>query len=100
MDAVSTLPPTYPVSTHKLTASRTFGNTLSFVNSNGTGGAPNANILQDTTLGSLQEVSLFTNVSCNDDDSCGYVQNGSVAYSKSSFVYILFPLYKPPPSFV
>ncbi|KAH6650241.1 putative TOS1-like glycosyl hydrolase-domain-containing protein [Chaetomium tenue] len=57
---------------------RTFGNTLSYVNADGTGGSPNATILKDTTLVSSQEISLFTNEPC--DGSCGYIQNGSVAY--------------------
>ncbi|EAQ92800.1 hypothetical protein CHGG_01035 [Chaetomium globosum CBS 148.51] len=56
----------------------TFGNTLSYVNADGTGGSPNATILKDTTLVSSQEVSLFTDEPC--DGSCGYIQNGSVAY--------------------
>ncbi|KAK4035404.1 hypothetical protein C8A01DRAFT_17933 [Parachaetomium inaequale] len=54
------------------------GNTLSYLNADGTGGAPNATLLKDTTLLSSHEAALFTDQPC--DASCGYVQNGSVAY--------------------
>ncbi|KAK3300872.1 uncharacterized protein B0H64DRAFT_421849 [Chaetomium fimeti] len=60
----------------------TFGNTLSYVNADGTGGAANATTLKDTTLLSSKEVALFTDEPC--DGSCGYVQNGSVAYNTCS----------------
>ncbi|KAK3310629.1 putative TOS1-like glycosyl hydrolase-domain-containing protein [Chaetomium strumarium] len=55
-----------------------FGNTLSYVNADGTGGASSPTILKDTTLASSHEVTLLTNETC--DASCGYVQPGSVAY--------------------
>lgn len=71
---------------------RTFGNTLSYINANGTGGASNATILKDTILRSSHEVTLLTDQPC--DSSCGYIQKGSVAYSMSSIHSS--PLFPPP----
>jgi hypothetical protein len=59
---------------------RTFGNTLSYLNANGTGGSSQPAILSDTTLLSSHEATLMTDQPC--DTTCGYVQNGSVDYSK------------------
>ncbi|GAB1310863.1 target of Sbf [Madurella fahalii] len=56
----------------------TFGNTLSYLNANGTGGASSPTILHDTTLLSGHEAVILTNQPC--DSSCGYVQPGAVAY--------------------
>ncbi|KAH6847450.1 putative TOS1-like glycosyl hydrolase-domain-containing protein [Chaetomium sp. MPI-CAGE-AT-0009] len=64
----------------------TFGNTLSYVNADGTGGAANATTLKDTTLQSSQEVALFTDKPC--DSSCGYVQNGS-GFNGPSKIFLL-----------
>ncbi|KAK4105415.1 hypothetical protein N658DRAFT_520625 [Parathielavia hyrcaniae] len=56
----------------------TFGNSLSYLNADGTGGAPGPAILKDTLLLSSQEATLVTDQPC--DDSCGYIQPGAVAY--------------------
>ncbi|KAK4235004.1 putative TOS1-like glycosyl hydrolase-domain-containing protein [Achaetomium macrosporum] len=55
-----------------------FGNTLSYLKADGTGGASEPTLLKDTTISSSHEVALLTNETC--DASCGYVQPGSVAY--------------------
>ncbi|KAJ4296075.1 target of Sbf [Collariella sp. IMI 366227] len=57
-----------------------FGPSLAFLNSNGTGGASEPTTLADTLLLSSQEVTIVTDQSC--DNSCGYTQNGTIAYSK------------------
>ena len=67
---------------------RAFGNTLSYVNANGTGGAAQPAILKDTLLPSTKEITLLTDQPC--DATCGYVQNGSVAYSKFFFFFFFF----------
>jgi hypothetical protein len=56
-----------------------FGNSLSYVNADGTGGAAEPAILKDTTLLSSHEVTLVTDEPC--DGSCGYIPDGAVAYS-------------------
>jgi hypothetical protein len=56
-----------------------FGNSLSYINADGTGGAAEPAILKDTTLLSSREVTLVTNEPC--DESCGYIPDGAVAYS-------------------
>lgn len=58
--------------------SSTFGNTLSYVDSTGTTGAASAQVLSNTTIPSAKEVAIFSDEAC--DESCGYVQPGSVAY--------------------
>ncbi|SPQ18636.1 ae76cd03-b6bf-497b-81d4-32f3bc7c4049 [Thermothielavioides terrestris] len=56
----------------------TFGNTQSYINADGTGGAAAPAVLKDTTLLSAHEATLVTDQPC--DESCGYVQPGAVAY--------------------
>jgi hypothetical protein len=58
----------------------TFGNTLSYVDSTGSTGAAGPQVLADTTIHSAKEITIMTDQAC--DSSCGYVQPGSVAYSK------------------
>ncbi|CAD6442185.1 96f09121-de62-402b-b8d4-8d082bf913ba [Sclerotinia trifoliorum] len=55
-----------------------YGASLSFVDSNGTGGASSPQILADTTLPSDSEIIVMLDEECNND--CGYVRPGSVAY--------------------
>ncbi|KAH8880072.1 hypothetical protein GQ53DRAFT_788904 [Thozetella sp. PMI_491] len=55
-----------------------FGNTLSYINAQGTDGAASSTTLADTTVPSGHEFSVFMDQPC--DDSCGFIQPGSVAY--------------------
>ncbi|KAG7292614.1 hypothetical protein NEMBOFW57_002649 [Staphylotrichum longicolle] len=55
-----------------------FGNTLSYINADGTGGASSPTIVNDTTLLSSHEATLLTDQPC--DASCGYLQPGTIAY--------------------
>ncbi|EAA35810.3 TOS1 [Neurospora crassa OR74A] len=55
-----------------------FGNSLSFVNSHGNGGASQPIILADTTVSDTADFSMFTDQKC-DDGSCGYIQPGAAA---------------------
>ncbi|OBT69961.1 hypothetical protein VE03_00651 [Pseudogymnoascus sp. 23342-1-I1] len=57
-----------------------FGNSLSYLNSEGTGGASSSSVLADALVGSNKEFAIFTDTECVDGDSCGYVRPGSVAY--------------------
>ncbi|KAK0731131.1 putative TOS1-like glycosyl hydrolase-domain-containing protein [Lasiosphaeris hirsuta] len=57
----------------------TFGNTLSYINSQAMGGAAEPQILADTTISSSHEVIVMTDKKC-DSETCGYVQDGAVAY--------------------
>lgn len=58
--------------------STAFGNTLSYVDSTGTTGSASSQVLANTTIPSAKEVAIFSDEAC--DESCGYVQPGSVAY--------------------
>lgn len=58
--------------------SSTFGNTLSYVDSTGTSGTSSPQVLSNATIPSAKEVAIFSDQPC--DESCGYVQPGSVAY--------------------
>ncbi|KAK2004768.1 hypothetical protein LX36DRAFT_595315 [Colletotrichum falcatum] len=56
-----------------------FGNSLSYLNSDATGGAASPQILDPVTLKSNQEFLIASDKSC-DDGGCGYSRPGSVAY--------------------
>ncbi|GKT64478.1 TOS1 protein [Colletotrichum tofieldiae] len=56
-----------------------FGNSLSYLNSDATGGAASPQVLNPVTLKSNQEFLIASDKSC-DDGSCGYSRPGSVAY--------------------
>ncbi|KAK3341073.1 putative TOS1-like glycosyl hydrolase-domain-containing protein [Lasiosphaeria hispida] len=56
-----------------------FGNTLSYINSQAMEGAAKPEVLADTTIPSSHEVIVMTDKKC-DSESCGYVQDGAVAY--------------------
>ncbi|CCF35159.1 hypothetical protein CH063_06999 [Colletotrichum higginsianum] len=56
-----------------------FGNSLSYLNSDATGGAASPQILNPVTLKSNQEFLIASDKSC-DDGSCGFSRPGSVAY--------------------
>ncbi|KAM7206626.1 putative TOS1-like glycosyl hydrolase (DUF2401) domain containing protein [Rhypophila sp. PSN 637] len=61
----------------------TFGNTLSYINSQATGGSSGPQILSPNTfLPSGKEFSIFSSLPCSSSEtsSCGYIQPGSVAY--------------------
>ena len=58
--------------------STVWGNSLSFLNSAGTGGASSPETLSDVTLASNQEFSIFSAEKC--DSSCGYAYDSDVAY--------------------
>lgn len=58
--------------------SPTFGNTLSYVDATGTTGSSSPQTLSNVTIHSAHEISIFSDAPC--DESCGYVQPGSVAY--------------------
>ena len=59
----------------------TFGNSLSFANSSGTGGSSTSQILADTLLPSVAEVVIMTNQACGEQNgACGYYRPGSVPY--------------------
>lgn len=57
----------------------TFGNSLSYASCDGQSGASSPQLLEDTTLPSSAEVVIMTDQQCQ-DDSCGFVRPGSVAY--------------------
>lgn len=57
-----------------------FGNSLSYLNSQGTGGSASSAVLADALVGSNKEFAIFTDNECVEGDSCGYVRPGSVAY--------------------
>lgn len=58
--------------------SPTFGNSLSYLDSTGTTGASSPQVLSNVTIPSVKEFAIFSDEPC--DESCGYVQPGSVAY--------------------
>ncbi|ELR07172.1 target of Sbf [Pseudogymnoascus destructans] len=57
-----------------------FGNSLSYLNSAGTGAAASSSVLADALIGSNKEFAIFTDKECVAGDSCGYTRPGSVAY--------------------
>lgn len=57
-----------------------FGNSLSYLNSEGTGGAASSSVLADALVGSNKEFAIFTDSECVEGDSCGYTRPGGVAY--------------------
>lgn len=64
-----------------LTKISVFGNSLSYLNAAGTGGAASPEVLKPITLKSNQEFLIASDKSC-DDGGCGYSRPGSVAYRK------------------
>lgn len=56
----------------------TFGNSLSYCNSDASGGAASPQVLGDFTLPSNKEYLIMSDNKC--DSSCGYVRTGSPAY--------------------
>ncbi|KAH0257613.1 hypothetical protein KCU91_g16264, partial [Aureobasidium melanogenum] len=57
----------------------TFGNSLSYSNSQGNAGASSPQVLADTQLASNDEVIIMSDKECDGGD-CGYVRDGQVAY--------------------
>jgi hypothetical protein len=62
-----------------LTINSAFGMSLSYVNSNGTGGASTPQKLADTIIPPTSEIAVMLGEACGASD-CGYFQPGSVAY--------------------
>jgi hypothetical protein len=62
-----------------LTINSSFGMSLSYVNSTGTGGASSPQKLADTIIPSTSEIAIMLGETCGAND-CGYFQPGSVAY--------------------
>ncbi|KAM7208089.1 target of Sbf [Naviculisporaceae sp. PSN 640] len=68
----------------------TFGNTLSYINSHGTGGSPRPEVISNITLPSGKEFAIFSSQPCSSSspsadpndpsNTCGYYQPGSIAY--------------------
>lgn len=56
-----------------------YGNSLSYLNSEGNGGASSPSVLKDKLIGSNEEFAIMTDKECSGDD-CGYVRPGTVAY--------------------
>ncbi|TDZ32056.1 PGA52-like protein [Colletotrichum spinosum] len=56
-----------------------FGNSLSYLNSDATGGAASPQILDPVYLSSNKEFAIYSDRQCT-DGSCGYYRPGSVAY--------------------
>ena len=57
-----------------------FGNSISFMASNGVDGAAQAQALGDVTVNSGNEFMIFSGVPCNGYDVCGYYREGIPAY--------------------
>lgn len=71
--------------------SSTFGNSLSYANSDATGGSSEAVALEETTTESDNEYIIFSGSECDGDD-CGYYREGIPAYhgfggNKKIFVF-------------
>ncbi|KAH9826275.1 Protein TOS1 [Teratosphaeria destructans] len=63
------------------TFDNSFGNSLSYANEDGCGGASDATPLKSTTLPSSAEVVIFTDKKCGDNGGdCGYYRPNTVAY--------------------
>ena len=59
----------------------TFGSSLSYANTTGTGGSPGRQVLGNVLLPSGSEVVLMSDEPCSDGDaSCGFYRPGSVAF--------------------
>lgn len=56
-----------------------YGNSLSYLNADGNGGASSPNVLSNKLIGSNEEFTIMTDRECSGDD-CGYVRPGTVAY--------------------
>ena len=56
-----------------------YGNSLSYLNSDGNGGASSPSVLKDKLIGSNEEFTIMTDKECSGSD-CGYVRPGTVAY--------------------
>ncbi|KAL6450594.1 TOS1 Protein TOS1 [Candida maltosa Xu316] len=57
-----------------------FGNSLSFANSDNSGGSSSAVALGDVTLKSNSEFIIMSGSPCSSGSGCGYYRSGSVAY--------------------
>ena len=57
-----------------------WGNSLSYVSSDGSRCASSPTILRDGRIKDGDEIAIYSNEKC--DDSCGAIRPGSVAYSK------------------
>lgn len=58
----------------------TWGNSLAFLNTEGTGGAASPQILRDGVIPSNKEFAIFSSDKCNGD--CGFVRAPDVSHSK------------------
>lgn len=72
--------------------SSNFGNSLSYANSDASGGSSSAVALEEVTTKSDVEYIIFSGDKCGDDDGCGYYRDGIPAYhgfggSKKIFVF-------------
>ena len=56
-----------------------YGNSLSYLNSDGNGGSSSPSVLSDKLIASNEEFTIMTDKECSGDD-CGYVRPGTVAY--------------------
>ncbi|KAI9810055.1 MAG: target of Sbf [Phylliscum demangeonii] len=57
-----------------------FGNSLAYAAADGKTGSATPQVLDDMTLPSNTEVIFFSDEKCGDDNECGYVRPGTVAY--------------------
>lgn len=70
----------------------TWGNSLSYLNAAGTGGAESPTVLDDVLVGDDVEYSIWSDSACDEGDtSCGYYRTGTVAqhgFAGSSKVFL------------
>jgi len=64
-----------------------FGMSLAYLSSDASTGAASAQVLQDMTVPSGTEFSIFSGTPCS-GNSCGYYRPGSVAYRKYCFLFL------------
>lgn len=60
--------------------SATFGNSLSYANSDNSGGSSSPVALDDVTIKSNKEFVIMSGTKCSDETGCGYYREGSVAH--------------------
>ncbi|RCK67735.1 Protein TOS1 [Candida viswanathii] len=60
--------------------SAAFGNSLSYANSDNSGGSSTPVALSDVTLGSNKEFVIMSGSKCTDGSGCGYYREGTVAH--------------------
>ncbi|KAK8074852.1 hypothetical protein PG997_009515 [Apiospora hydei] len=59
----------------------TWGNSLSYLNADGTGGAPSPTVLKGGQIPDAAEIAIFSDKPCTDKTAnCGYYRPGTVAY--------------------